>query len=103
MLQSAKYGATVVCRQQCIPCTAKTENQTFETLGYLSVIVSGHFLNRGSHSIATMIPRDFHLHKIFSPCRPVGDYAIMLFTTSVPVTVENTISLLSMIFETAVL
>jgi len=81
-LPSAKYGATVNCRQQCVPWTATDENQTYETnlgsrLGYLSVIVSGHFLNRGSHYIATRIPRNFHLHKILSPCRPVRDFAII--------------------------
>ena len=83
------------------------ENQTFETnlgshLGSLSVIISGLFLNRVSHDIATMIPC-FHLHKIFSPCRQVRDFAIMLSTTSVAASVENKISLLSKIFEGAVL
>jgi hypothetical protein len=46
------------------------ENQTLVMdlgyrLGYLSVIASGLFLNRGSHSTATIIPRDIHLHKTF--------------------------------------
>ena len=71
-------------------------------LGYLSVIVSGLFLNRGSHSTATMMLRNIHLHKIFSRWRPVRDFAIMLSTTSLAATAESTV-LLSMIFEMALL
>jgi len=72
-------------------------------LGYLSVIVSGLFMNRGSHSTATMIPRNIHLHKIFSQCCLIQDFAIVLSRTSVAATVKNIISLLPMIFETALL
>ena len=71
-------------------------------LGYLSVILSGLFLNRGSHFTATMIPHNIHLHEIFSQCQLVQDFVIVLSRTSVAATVEN-ISLLSMIFETALL
>ena len=89
-------------------CAVMEENQTFymdlgSHLGYLSVIVSGLFLNRGSHSTATMIPCNIHLHEICSHCRLVQDFAIVLSRTSVAATVKNIISLLSMIFETALL
>jgi len=52
------------------------ENQIFETdlgsrLSYLSAIVSVLYLNRGSHATAKMIPRNIHVHNIFSQCRPV--------------------------------
>ena len=80
------------------------EHETLEInlgshFGYLSVTVSGLF--EPSHSIATMIPRNIHLHKIFSHCRPVRDFAILLSTTSVAPTVENRMLLLCMIFEMA--
>lgn len=72
-------------------------------LCYFSVIFNGLFLNQDSHSTATMILRNIHLHEIFSQCRPVRDFAIMLSRTSVAATVKNIIPLLSMIFETALL
>ena len=72
-------------------------------LGYLSVIVIGLFLNQGSHSTSTIIQRNIHLHKSFSQCRPVRDCAIMMSRASVAATVENTISLLSMMLGTDLL
>lgn len=69
-------GAAVVQVDNCVQCAKSDENQAFETdlgsrLGYLFVIVSSLFLKRGSHSTATMLPRNIHLHNIFSQCRPV--------------------------------
>jgi len=72
-------------------------------LGHLFVIVSGLFLNQGSHSTATIIPCNIHLHEIFSQCRLVQVFAIVLSRTTVAATVKNIILLLSMIFETALL
>lgn len=95
-------------RQLCFQCAVTDENQIFGTdlgsrLSYLSVIFSGNFLNQGSHSTCTIIQRNILLHNFFSQCRPVRDCAIMMSSASVDATVENTISLLPMICETALL
>ena len=103
MLQSAKSGTAVVLGDNGVLRAVTVVKQTFETnvrshLGYLSVVVSGDFLKRGSRATDTMIPRYINLRKSFLQCQPVRYFAIMLSRTSVAATVENTISLLSMIF-----
>lgn len=78
MLQSAKCGASGRQRSVfSVPWRTRIRHlrsiwSVFEMdfgsrLGYLSITVRGFFfLNRGSHSTATVVPRNILLHKIFS-------------------------------------
>jgi len=103
MLQSAKCGPNVVLVDTCNYSVCRDGPESDIRDGCHCVKVSGLFVNRGSQSTVTTIPRNIYLHKIFSQCRPVRDFAIMLSTASVGAAVKSTISLLSMIFEMAVL
>jgi len=75
MLQAAKCGANVVLFDNGQPSVCRDGRKSdipdglwFSFSIYLSVVICCLFLNRGSHSTATMIPRNIHLHKIFSQC-----------------------------------
>jgi len=110
--------STPVCGQRCsksAKCGASdarsNTSRESDTLIYVwdglgfpfRLAVSGLLLYRSSHYTAPMIPHNIHLYKISTPCQPVRDFPIMLFTTSLVATVEYTLSLLPMIFETTLL
>jgi hypothetical protein len=67
----------------CVHC-AVFEMDLSYNLGYLSVIVTCHFMKGGSYATVTMIPHYINLHEIFRHCRPIR-YIVYYILNGCPV------------------